>query len=168
MSNAELESLIVGYLEGTASRAQVIRLRDAIKSSPEMSQRFQARLRLHRAQLSFLRHKEDRSVAGAMLWLHQFSQRVGRSFAHLCLLALVFVQLRVTIPAEYSGLLFYVEAPVAEESTALEPERVPVILAEPAQEADGTLGAGTPDVVMPAVVMPDAVSPTEDSPVVEV
>ena len=49
MTNAELESLIVLYLEGAASRQQVIRLRDAIKSSPELHQRFQARLRLHRA-----------------------------------------------------------------------------------------------------------------------
>jgi hypothetical protein len=167
MSNAELESLIVGYLEGTATRAQVIRLRDAIKSSPEMNQRFQARLRLHRAQLSFLRHKEDRSAAGAMLSLHRFSQRVGRSFAHLCLLALVFVQLRVTIPSEYTGLLFYVEAPVAAEPTALEPERVPAMLVESAPESEGALGAGKPDVVMPAV-MPDAVSPAEDPTSLEV
>ena len=115
MSNAELEALIVQYLEGTASRAQVVRLRDAIKSSPEMHQRFLARLRLHRAQMAYLADRDRSSPAQAMLWLHAFAQRVGRSFAHLCLLALVFVELQVRIPAEYSGLVLYAETPVADE-----------------------------------------------------
>ena len=99
MSNSEFESLVVGYLEGTASQVQIVRLRDAIKSSPAMQQRFHSRLRLHQAQLSVLRRREDSSFMTAMLWLQGFAQRSGRSFAHLCLLALVFVELRVTIPA---------------------------------------------------------------------
>ncbi|MEY4272572.1 MAG: hypothetical protein RL250_1438, partial [Verrucomicrobiota bacterium] len=95
MSNAELEALIVQYLEGSATRAQIVRLRDAIKSSPEMQQRFQARLRLHRAQMAYLAGRERRSPRQAMLWLHAFAQRAGRTFAHLCLLALIFVELQV-------------------------------------------------------------------------
>lgn len=168
MSNIELESLIVGYLDGTASRSQVIRLRDAIKSSPEMSRRFQARLRLHRAQLAFLRHKESGSASSSLLWLRQFAQRTGRSFAHLCLLALVFVQLRVTIPAEYSGLMFYVEAPVAEEASVLDSEREALLLIEPIQEAEAPLGADMSDVVMPSMLAPDTVGTAEDSSTLDV
>lgn len=115
MSNAELESLIVLYLEGNASRQQVIRLRDAIKSSPEMHQRFQARLRLHRAQMAYLAKQDVRSPRQAMLWLHAFAQRAGRSFAHLCLLALVFVELQVRLPDEVSGLVLFADISVAEE-----------------------------------------------------
>lgn len=115
MSNAELESLIVLYLEGSATRQQVIRLRDAIKSSPEMHQRFQARLRLHRAQMAYLAKHEARSPRQAMLWLHAFAQRVGRSFAHLCLLALVFVELQVRLPDEISGLVLFADISAVEE-----------------------------------------------------
>jgi hypothetical protein len=115
MSNAELESLIVLYLEGTASRQQVIRLRDAIKSSPEMQQRFQARLRLHRAQMAYLAKQEGCSPRQAMLWLHGFAQRAGRSFAHLCLLALVFVELQVRLPDEVSGLVLFSDISAVEE-----------------------------------------------------
>jgi hypothetical protein len=115
MSNAELESLIVLYLEGAASRQQVIRLRDAIKSSPEMHQRFQARLRLHRAQMAYLAKQEGCSPRQAMIWLHAFAQRVGRSFAHLCLLALVFVELQVRLPDEVSGLVLFTDISAVEE-----------------------------------------------------
>lgn len=115
MSNAELESLIVLYLEGAATRQQVIRLRDAIKSSPEMHQRFQARLRLHRAQMAYLAKRESRSPQQAMLWLHAFAQRAGRSFAHLCLLALVFVELQVRLPDEISGLVLFTDISAVEE-----------------------------------------------------
>ncbi len=115
MTNAELESLIVLYLEGAASRQQVIRLRDAIKSSPELHQRFQARLRLHRAQMAYLSKQEGCSPRQAMLWLHGFAQRAGRTFAHLCLLALIFVELQVRLPEEVSGLVLFTDISAVEE-----------------------------------------------------
>lgn len=160
MSNAELDTLILVYLDGSASRDQVIRLRDAIKSSPEVSSRFQARLRLHRAQLSFLRHKDGRSSAGAVFGLHRYAQRFGRVCAHLCLLALVFVELRVVIPAEYSGLLCYVDVPVAQDDRAFDGEDGGMFFSE--DDPEGALGAGMPDVAMPASSMQDAMEQPED------
>jgi hypothetical protein len=143
MSNAELEALILQYLDGTATRQQVIRLRDAIKSSPELHQRFQARLRLHRAQMAFLADQQVRSPRQAMLWLHGFAQRAGRSFAHLCLLALVFVELRVRIPDEYSGLVLYAETSVVEEMPAM-PE-MPIL-------ADGPAGMALVNLDLPVEI----------------
>lgn len=162
MSNSEFESLVVGYLEGTASQVQIVRLRDAIKSSPAMQQRFHSRLRLHQAQLSVLRRREDSSFMTAMLWLQGFAQRSGRSFAHLCLLALVFVELRVTIPAEYSGLLFYVEAASMEEPAVEENEMPLIVFADNAQDFEVSLGAEMPDMSIPSLVMPDIVTPSDE------
>ncbi|MEY4133126.1 MAG: hypothetical protein RL592_1184, partial [Verrucomicrobiota bacterium] len=100
MSTSEFESLVAAFLEGNASESQVARLRAALGRSPELRARFQSRVRLHKAQLSFLSRREERSLSGVMTWLHGYGQRMGRSFAHLCLLALVLVELQVTIPAE--------------------------------------------------------------------
>ena len=162
MTNAELESLIVLYLEGAASRQQVIRLRDAIKSSPELHQRFQARLRLHRAQMAYLSKQEGCSPRQAMLWLHGFAQRAGRTFAHLCLLALVLVELQVTIPAEYSGLLSYVDAPAAEEQV-LGGNEVPLrLLTEAVQDLDLSQAVEVPDLTMPNLVLPEMAMPSEE------
>ena len=160
MSNAELDTLILVYLDGSATRDQVIRLRDAIKTSPEVAHRFQARLRLHRAQLSFLRHKEGRSSTGAIFGLHRYAQRFGRVCAHLCLLALVFVELRVVIPAEYSGLLCYVDAPAVQDDRVFDGEDGGMFFSE--DEPEGALGAGMPDVAMPAASMPDAMDSPDD------
>ena len=161
MSNAELEALIVQYLEGSATRAQVVRLRDAIKSSPEMQQRFQARLRLHRAQMAYLAGRERRSPHQAMLWLHAFAQRAGRSFAHLCLLVLIFVELQVRIPAEYSGLVLYAETSVADEMPEM--GEMPVL-----SEAPGNLAATNldlpADLDVPAGEVHDRVIPRLDQP----
>jgi hypothetical protein len=161
MSNAELESLIVQYLEGTATRTQVVRLRDAIKSSPAMQQRFQARLRLHRAQMAFLADRERRSPHQAMLWLHAFAQRVGRSFAHLCLLALVFVELQVRIPAEYSGLVLYAETAVADEMPEM--GEMPTLTEMPGNLAATNLELPA-DLDVPAGEVQDSVIPRLDQP----
>ncbi|MFM7240814.1 MAG: hypothetical protein ACKO3A_01685 [Opitutia bacterium] len=170
MSNAELESLIVLYLEGTASRQQVIRLRDAIKSSPEMQQRFQARLRLHRAQMAYLAKQEERSPRQAMLWLHAFAQRAGRSFAHLCLLALVFVELQVRLPDEVSGLVLFTDLSVVEEMPEM--GEMPVLADAPGGMAMVNLelpseleppSGDVNDRVAPRLTPPDLLQPTEAS-----
>lgn len=170
MSNAELESLIVLYLEGTASRQQVIRLRDAIKSSPEMHQRFQARLRLHRAQMAYLAKQDVRSPRQAMLWLHGFAQRAGRSFAHLCLLALVFVELQVRLPDEVSGLVLFTDISAVEEMPEM--GEMPVLADAPGGMAlvnvespgDFELPKGeVHDRVVPHLTPPDLLQPVEAS-----
>jgi hypothetical protein len=169
MSAAEFESLVALFLEGNASAEQVARLRTALSASPALRARFQASARLHRAQLACLSHREERTSAGVMTWLHAYGQRMGRSFAHLCLLALVFVELQVTIPAEYSGLLSYVEAQVTDEETVLGSADMPVrLITDIAQEAELSQAVEAPELKMPILVMPEKVAPTDESKAVEV
>jgi hypothetical protein len=123
-------------------------------------------VRLHRAQLSFLSGREERSFASVMQWLHAFSQRMGRSFAHLCLLALVFVELRVVIPAEYSGLLSYIDSPAAEETIIGSAEMPQRLLTDISQDFDLSQGVDMPDLVLPPI-MPDIVSPLDEPTSVE-
>lgn len=169
MSVSEFESLVALFLEGNASAEQVARLRAAMSASPALRSRFQARARLHQAQLACLSHREERSAVGVMSWLHTYGQRMGRSFAHLCLLALVFVELQVTIPAEYSGLLAYVEAQVTEEETVLRSDEMPVrLITDVAQEPELSQSVETPELSMPVLVMPEKVMPTDEPVAVEV
>ena len=169
MSAAEFESLVTLFLEGNASSEQVSRLRAALSASPALRARFQASARLHQAQLACLSHREERSTAGVMIWLHAYGQRMGRSFAHLCLLALVFVELQVTIPAEYSGLLSYVEAQVTDEETTFGSAEMPVrLITDVAQEAELSQAVEAPELTMPILVMPEKVAPTDEPKAVEV
>ena len=169
MSAAEFESLVALFLEGTASADQVARLRAALSASPALRARFQASARLHKAQLACLSNREERSTAGAMSWLHAYGQRMGRSFAHLCLLALVFVELQVTIPAEYSGLLAYVEAQVPAEELVLGSAEMPIrLITDVAQEAELSQSVEATELSMPVLVMPEKVTPTVEPAAVEV
>ena len=169
MSAAEFESLVALFLEGNASTEQVARLRAALGASPALRARFQASARLHKAQLACLSHREERSAAGVMTWLHAYGQRMGRSFAHLCLLALVFVELQVTIPAEYSGLLAYVEAQVPTEEVVLGSDEMPVrLITEAAQEAELSQSVEATELSMPVLVMPEKVAPSDEPAAVEV
>jgi hypothetical protein len=169
MSAAEFESLVALFLEGNASADQVARLRAALSASPALRARFQASARLHRAQLACLSHREERSTAGVMSWLHAYGQRMGRSFAHLCLLALVLVELQVTIPAEYSGLLAYVEAQVPAEEPVLGAAEMPVrLITDAAKEAELTQSVEATELSMPVLVMPEKVAPTDEPVAVEV
>jgi hypothetical protein len=168
MSTSEFESLVAAFLEGNASESQVARLRAALGQSPGLRARFQSRVRLHKAQLSFLSRREERSLAGVMTWLHAFGQRMGRSFAHLCLLALVLVELQVTIPAEYSGLLSYVDAPAAEEQVLGGAELPLRLLTDSVQDFDLPPTIEVPDITMPNFVIPDMVMPTDEPTTLEV
>ncbi len=168
MSTSEFESLVAAFLEGNASASQVARLRDALGRSAELRARFQSRVRLHKAQLSFLSRREERSLSGVMLWLHAFGQRMGRSFAHLCLLALVLVELQVTIPAEYSGLLSYVDAPAAEETVPGADEMPLRLVTDALQDFDLSQSVEAPDLTMPNFVMPEMAMPVEEPSAVEV
>ena len=113
-------------------------------------------------------------MEGVLSWLHAYGQRMGRSFAHLCLLALVFVELQVTIPAEYSGLLAYVEAKVPAAEPVLNVEDMPVlVLKEVVQEAELSQSGDMPELSMPVIAMPvlgmpDMVVPSDEPVAVEV
>lgn len=163
MSNAELESLIIAYLEGTASRVQVVRLRNAIQASGELRQRFHARVRLHKAQLEFLRSRADLDAGSAVSGLAIFAQRAGRIFAQVCVLALVFVQLRVTSPIEHGGLMLYVEDALAEvvsaETVLSGMDALPRLVRGELTEMD------MPDTSMalPPLMPPELGMPVEDS-----
>jgi hypothetical protein len=168
MSTSEFESLLAAFLEGNASESQIARLRAALGQSPELRVRFQSRVRLHRAQLSFLSRREERSISAVMIWLHAFGLRMGRSFAHLCLLALVLVELQVTIPAEYSGLLSYVDAP-ASEAQVLAGTEVPLrLLTDSVQDFDLSPAVEGPDLTMPNFVMPEMAMPADEPKAIEV
>jgi hypothetical protein len=168
MSTSEFEALVAAFLEGNASEAQVARLRSALGRSAELRSRFQSRVRLHKAQLSFLSRREERSLSGVMTWLHAFGQRMGRSFAHLCLLALVLVELQVTIPAEYSGLLSYVDVQDAEEQVMPGAEVPLRLVTDSLQDFDLSQPVEIPDLMMPNFVMPDMAMPADEQPSIEV
>jgi hypothetical protein len=168
MSTSEFESLVAAFLEGNATGPQVARLRAALGQSPELRARFQSRLRLHKAQLSFLSRREERSISGVMIWLHAFGQRMGRSFAHFCLLALVLVELQVTIPAEYSGLLSYVDAPAAEVQVLGGTEMPLRLLTDAVQDFDLSQSVEIPDLTMPNFMMPDMAMPADEPTTLEV
>ena len=168
MSTSEFESLVAAFLEGNATEAQVARLRSALGNSAELRSRFQSRVRLHKAQLSFLSRREERSLSGVMTWLHAFGQRMGRSFAHLCLLALVLVELQVTIPAEYSGLLSYVDVQDAEEQVMPGTEAPLRLVTDSLQDFDLSQSVEIPDLTMPNFVMPDMAMPADEQPSIEV
>ena len=168
MSTSEFESLVAAFLEGSATETQVARLRSALGNSAELRSRFQSRVRLHKAQLSFLSRREERSLSGVMTWLHAFGQRMGRSFAHLCLLALVLVELQVTIPAEYSGLLSYVDVQDAEEQVMPGTEGPLRLVTDSLQDFELTQSVEIPDLTMPNFVMPDMAMPVDEQPSIEV
>ena len=150
MSAAEFESLVALFLEGNASAEQVARLRAALSASPALRARFQASARLHKAQLACLSHREERSTAGVMTWLHAYGQRMGRSFAHLCLLA-------------------YVEAQVTEEEPVLGSAEMPVrLITDVAQEAELSQSVEATELSMPILVAPEKVMPTDEPAAVEV
>ena len=168
MSTSEFESLVAAFLEGNATETQVARLRSALGNSAELRSRFQSRVRLHKAQLSFLSRREERTLSGVMAWLHAFGQRMGRSFAHLCLLALVLVELQVTIPAEYSGLLSYVDVQDAEEQVMPGAEGPLRLVTDSLQDFDLSQSVEIPDLTMPNFVMPDMAMPADEQPSIEV
>lgn len=161
MSNAELESLILCYLDGTASREQVVRLRNALQASDEIRRRFHARVRLHKAQMAFLRSRADFDATQAVAGLARFAQRAGRIFAHVCVLALVFIQLRVTLPAEYSGLMLYVEDAMAEEASA-EGMVVPSADSMPLAVVAEVMPDEMPEMALPTLTIPDMFKPMEN------
>lgn len=149
-SLAEFDQLTYAYLDGVAGRAQVLRLRDAIRASADLRSRFQSRMRLHAAQTAYLRSRQLAGVAPALRSLSAFAHRLGRVSAHLCLLLLIFVELRVTVPPEYSGFMYYVESAVG----AVSEHEFPLSVSP--DEPDAPVSTGVFDGVTPPMPMPAA------------
>jgi hypothetical protein len=169
MNPADFDALVAVYLEGGATKEQVARLRSALGGSEKLTARFQSLVRLHRAQVVALGRREDRSFSGVTLGLQAYAQRCGRFCAHLCLLALVLVQLQVTIPAQYSGLLWYME-PSASTEPVIGATEMPALsdIDSIVQETDFSqlVESAQPD--MPNLVLPEPAAQPDGSPGQEV
>ena len=94
MSPRDFDHLAGLYLDGEASRSQVLALREALRAHPELRARLAAHVRLHRAQGAAPR----RTLAGALAGLRAFAARSGLALAHACVLLLVVVELDVALP----------------------------------------------------------------------
>lgn len=97
-SPCHFDALVYAYLDGDASPEQVVALRDAMRSDPELRARIVALIRLHRAQSVVLGRPRVTPFTHALVGLRRFADRAGRCLAHTCLLALVFVELDVAVP----------------------------------------------------------------------
>lgn len=115
MSLTEFEVLVERYLEGNISRVEEARLLKFIQESPELKNRFKAKVRLHEAQLECLAADKSKQAYLSFTWLRLFVNRMSQVASYACLVATVFVQLRVTLPAEYSGLLYHISERVSED-----------------------------------------------------
>ena len=98
MTAADLDHLAGLYLDGEASRAQVIALREALRGDPVLRARFAAHVRLHRAQGAVLGRPSRPARHGALAALHVFAARAGRTLAYACVLLMVVVELDVNLP----------------------------------------------------------------------
>ncbi len=89
MSPYDFDHLAGLYLDGEASRTQVLALREALRTHPELRVRLAAHVRLHRAQ-GQARSSRVRRFAAVLAPLHAFATRAGVALAHACVaLALI-------------------------------------------------------------------------------
>lgn len=126
MSPRDFDHLVGLYLDGEATRAQVLALREAMRAAPELRARLAAHVRLHRAQGAAPR----RTLAGALAGLRAFAARSGLALAHACVLLLVVVELDVALPRIDAQSW----APAAARPLA-EPVLAPVVPEVPAEGA---------------------------------
>ena len=96
--SADFDNLVFAYLDGEATAKQVIILRDTLRLHPELRTRFTALVRLHRAQSLVVTRERTLSFTSVVKSLREFANRAGRFLAHACVLALVCVELDVTVP----------------------------------------------------------------------
>ena len=116
MSLAEFENLVERYLEGNISRAEEVRLLELIKESPEFKNRFKLKVRLSEAMKQCLAKNKSKQAYLSFAWLRIYVNRMSKVASYACLIALVFVQFRVTLPSEYSGMLYHLSEVVTEDS----------------------------------------------------
>lgn len=126
MNLQEFQSLVTNYLDGTARPEEIRRLRVMMDQSPLLRQVFRRQVMLHRLQVRFLSQREERQAGPAISWLGLFAGRMSRMAAYLCLLAVVFVQARLSLPAEYNGLMLYVQEGALENAEPTPEDFTPV------------------------------------------
>jgi hypothetical protein len=98
MSPRDFDRDVGCYLDGEATRAQVVAIRRVLRERPELKSRLADLVRLHRAQ-SVVLVKPPRSFAPMVLGhLRAFADRSGRALTHVCLLLLVCLELDVALP----------------------------------------------------------------------
>lgn len=140
--NHDFDALVFAYLDGDATAGQVVALRDALRSDPARRARLAALIRLHRAQSMVLGRSQAAPFAVALGGLRHFADRIGRCMAHACLLALVFAELDVAMPAVDMAAWAEPDGLVMPEATAAEEVQF-AIPPEPVSEDDS---APMPDV----------------------
>ena len=116
MSFTEFENLVERYLDETISRAEEARLLDLIKQSPEFKNRFKAKVRLHQTMNQCLAAHKTKQAYLSFAWLRIYVKRMSQVASYACLFALVFVQLKVTLPSEYSGALYHLSSAWSDEA----------------------------------------------------
>lgn len=98
MSPRDFDRQVGVYLDGEATRAQVLAIRRALRERPELKSRLASLVRLHQAQSSALTRRSRPSLALVLSQLRGIADRFGRSLAHACILVLVCVELDVAVP----------------------------------------------------------------------
>lgn len=168
MSPRDFDRHVGVYLDGEATRAQVMALRKALRERPELKSRLSSLVRLHRAQSAALTRRAGPSLAHVLGQLRAIADRAGRSLAHACLLVLVCVELDVALPRVDShswvngGRPVPVLVPLSEVigaemlDSVMGGEPVPDMVPAEADMADpmAAESAGS----MPAVPVPEALS----------
>lgn len=97
-AHRDFDALVFAYLDGDATPEQLLALRDALRRDPGRRARLAALVRLHQAQAAVLGRARPSALAEAVSGLRRFADRAGRCLAHVCVLALVFVELDVAVP----------------------------------------------------------------------
>jgi len=116
VSFTEFENLVERYLDGNISRVEEARLLELIKESPDFLNRFKAKVRLNQAMKQCLATHQTKQAYHSFAWLRVYVKRMSQVASYACLIALVFVQLRVTLPSEYTGALYNLGAVMADEA----------------------------------------------------
>lgn len=116
MSLSEFENLVERYLEGNISRAEEVRLLQLIQESPEFKNRFKAKVRLYETMNKCLAANKTKQAYLSFAWLRIYVKRMSQVASYACLIALVFVQVRVTLPSDYSGVLYQIGAAMTNEA----------------------------------------------------
>lgn len=98
MTSADFDRHVGVYLDGEATRSQVLALRRALRERPELRSRLASLVRLHRAQSAALARRARPCLPGILAHLRAMADRGGRALAHACLLLLVCVELDVALP----------------------------------------------------------------------
>jgi len=151
MNLQEFQSLVANYLDGTARPEEVRRLREMMNQSPALRRLFRRQLMLHRLQVRFLAQRTEQQTGPAISWLSLFAGRMSRMAAYLCLLAVVFVQARLSLPAEYNGLMLYVQEgateyaePTPEDFAPVEVKSESSVMESPSETAISPESGSTP------------------------